>query len=374
MGLPIIVSLVLASFWSCADLPDSDEPLTDADSPDETATSVPEAPEVRPTITQEERIAAAERSVAEIMERSRIAASTPDPEAVSISGPTHRQHLTAVQQAPSFFSWYHFSELPRERHRMSAMFNRRASERSLIGADEALYNVTLLVASRGTVHEGNFIHRPCGSGPGEFRTACDTALDHNHSEFDGPAMFAVFRHTRATGETLLGAIRRHMRYVTEQQPPIRPRSRWITELDLEGNRPAHFPATDAEGNALNWERDYLPRWLQVIEMTRRLLDGHDLGQCASAPLVTWGGRCEDAHGACDDHHGSHRGLVGMSCGDSSNRFWCRPGTAGCVESDPIPTTLEAPAEETTLPAATEELPEPVAETSAPIEGPLALAP
>jgi len=219
---------------------------------------------------------------------------------------------------------------------MAASFNRRAPEARLIGDNQALYDVTLLVLSRGIVHEANFMHRPCGGGPGEFHTACDTALDRNHAELDGPAMYAVFRHTRATGETLIGSIRRHMRYVTEMVPAIRPRSRWITELDLEGNRPTHFPMTDAHGNPLNWERDYLPRWLQVIAMSRRLLSGHDLGPCASTPVVTWGGRCEDAHGACDDDFGIRRGLVPFEFGESSNRFWCRPGTVGCPDA-PLPT-------------------------------------
>lgn len=363
MGLPIMglfLSVLFLALWFGIDSALSEPPETIAVSIHTPAVEPPVSDEER-LRSQEEMRATAEATVAAIQERARIAAQDRTDDGAVHTHTPHR-HLTEVQSAPSYFPGFAFSELPRERRRQALAFNRRASEAQLIrelsapGTAESLYNVTLLVFSRGVVHEANFMHRPCGSGPGQFHTACDTALDHNHAEFDGPAMFAVFRATRATGMTLLGSIRNHMRYVTEEEPSIRERSRWISELTLEGTRPPHFPETDAEGNPLNWERDYLPRWQQVIEMSRRLLDGHDLGPCAQAPLRTWGGRCEDNHGACDDSHGSHRGLVGMSCGGatgtSSNRFWCRPGLPGCVETDPVPPPPEEVAS-VTAPESTE---------------------
>lgn len=341
VGSPIILGVALVFvfvvFWFGINSAASEPPSTDLPIRHATPTHS------EPTISQEERIAQIEASMRESQERARLAAEAAaraDDVNVIHASSQPRRHLTAVQAAPSYFPGFEFTEIAARRRRQAASFNRHLPEVQLIGDDEALYNVTLLVLSRGIVHEANFPHRPCG----EYHTACDTALDHNHAEFDGPAMYAVFRHTRGTGETLVGAIRRHMRYVTEQVPPVRERSRWITELQLDGNRPAHFPETDAEGNALNWDRDYRPRWEMTIALARELLAGHHLGVCATAPLQTWGGRCEDDHGACDDNHGSHRGLVGMSCGDSSNRFWCRPGTRGCEATDPVPESPENVAE------------------------------
>jgi hypothetical protein len=367
-GLTLVI---LSMWWFLSNV------SANANAPDEPVRAIEtETPPVVPIHSPEELRAAAERSIAEVQERMRLAAQDQDPNADVITLSRRSQRQSEVQRSPSYFSGFSFSELPRERRRMALAFNRRASEahiiRDLGGPNaESIYNVTLLVLSRAIVHEANWVHRPCGSGLGEFHTACDTALDHNHSEFDGPAMYAVFRSTRATGMTLLGSIRNHMRYVTEEEPPPNEHSRWISELTLDGARPRHFPATDAEGNPINWERDYQPRWLQVVEMSRHLLNGEGLGMCASAPLVTWGGRCEDRNGACDDHHGSHRGLVGMSCGDSSNRFWCRPGTRGCVESDPIPVqptvevaSLEAPESIVEAPTASES-PEPIEAPEAP---------
>lgn len=385
MGISLVI---LVLFWSCATLsettqqPEETNPVVEIDPTPITVGTTPHP-------THEELVLAAQASIEGIEERMRqTAQAQPEGVAVIHASPQTRHHLTAVQAAPSYFSGFAFSELPRERRRQALAFNRQWSEAHLIhdlgGPNaESLYNATLLVLSRAIVHEANFMHRPCGSGPGQFHTACDTLLDRNHAEFDGPAMYAVFRATRSTGMTLLGSIRNHMNYATEELPPVRDRSRWIVELTLEGTRPPHFQATDSEGNPLNWDRDYLPRWLQVVEMSRRLLNGHDLGSCAIAPLVTWGGRCEDVHGACDDNLGSHRGLVGMSCGDSSNRFWCRPGTRGCVETDPIPHTPEIASEETTVPTTstesvevpvTEPEPEPVAEAAPPEDGPLAMVP
>jgi hypothetical protein len=107
---------------------------------------------------------------------------------------------------------------------------------------------------------------------------------------------------------------------------------WVRELQLSCRRPAHFPTRAADGGEMNWERDYRPRCEALFAFAQRLLEGdaEALGPWTSAPVITWGGRCEDAAGACDDHIAVGRGLVPFETGDTANRFWCRPGTAGCT--------------------------------------------
>jgi len=373
MGVSLIVIGFVVAFISCAEYPSG----SGAEPPDSAVIDVPSVPVHVPT-EEESRQAAeemrltVERHIAEMEERARTSSQTFTDEVPtvhgSVSGPP-RRHLTSVQSAPSVFP------------NASGPFNRRWSEERLIGNNQALYDACLLVFSRAVVNEANWIHRECGTGePGP----CDPRDDHNHAELDGPAMFQVFRYTRYNHETLLGAMRRHMNYVTEEVEARRPRTRWISELDLEGNRPPHFQETDSEGNPLNWERDYLPRWRDILEMSRRLFAGRGVGGCSQAPLVTWGGRCEDRHGACDDSFGWNRGLVPYECAQvgtgpeairSSNRFWCSPGTGSCprdaqrpgaavseaTNPEPSPDIVEAPSEAPSV----AEIPE---------HSPLALAP
>ena len=104
---------------------------------------------------------------------------------------------------------------------------------------------------------------------------------------------------------------------------------WIARLQLDCDRPIGFPETDHEGNTIDWDDDgYRDRCESLFALAQRFLDGDADEPWADAPLVTWGGRCEDAAGACDDHLGSRRGLVPYETGNTANRFWCRPGP-GC---------------------------------------------
>lgn len=336
VSLPFVL-LVATAFVSCV----THEDATDADIP-----NTPDVLERAPIPLAEPR--QFEPPEAVLTETIRVAdwASTP-------SIPVRVRPQTFIQRAPSFLQAA-FDPIPRVRNSAQTRWNRRWSEARILESDgtAGLYDATLLVFARAVVHEANWIHRPCGNGPGP----CDPSGDHNHAEFDAPAMFRVFRNTRRNYETLMGSMRNHMNYATEELPPRRSRSRWIVELNLEGSRPRHFPESDANGNALNWERDYQPRWLEVIALSRRLFAGQDLGVCGGAPLVTWGGRCEDQHGACDDASGQRRGLVPIDCGNSSNRFWCRPGTQGCPT-----TTIETPSQVETPEMGTEAPPEAVQE-------------
>lgn len=242
-----------------------------------------------------------------------------EPEVVPVlSVPVVRR--SAVEEAPSFYMDY-FDPLPIPRRRAQALFSRTEPEEFNLRGHDDLREVIVLVLSRLCVSEANWIHdeRFDHSAPGQ-----------NHAELDCPAIYRVLRRTRADGETLLGTMRRHAHYVTEEREPHRPRMRWISQLQLSGRRPAAFPVNDRDGNPLNWERDYQPRWLAMQAFVRSLLRDENLGPCASAPIITWGGRCDVAGGACDDHLAVRRGLVPYElCGDTANRFWCRPGTPGC---------------------------------------------
>jgi len=363
-GLPVVVFLFV--FGSCVTDPNLAEVAETVDSdPDRSEAGSPPPTTETP---EESRIRMAEFSAAleERLEAQRVARALEAQTAASTLSPTSRpvvtvRRTTPVQLAPSFFEEALLTD-PRER----PAFHRQWPEARIIGDDEALYNACLVVFARAVVHEANWIHRPCDGSPGP----CDPTADHNHAEYDAPAMFQVFRYTRRDHETLLGSMRNHMNYATEEVPARRERSRWIVELDLEGNRPEHFPATDANGNPLDWERDYRPRWMEMLALSRQLFSGRGLRSLSRAPLVTWGGRCEDAHGACDDGNAVRRGLVPFEVGDSSNRFWCNPARGVC------PTGVETIA----LPAVTPalEAPPPVVEATVEVpdggSGPLAFAP
>lgn len=252
----------------------------------------------------------------------------------------HVDPRTPVQLAPGFYTAC-FGESTQERSTCRRLFNRVIPETDLMRRyrteTPGLADITKLVLGRVILSEVNWPH--------------DEHLDHanpddNHAEVDAPLIYQVLRHTRRRGETLLGAMRRHAPHVSEARPiPTPERHRrmiWVTELQLDCDRPAHFERTDAAGNPLNWERDYRPRCEALFALAQRLLDGDAevVGPWTNAPLVTWGGRCETEEGACDDENGWARGLVPFDTGDTANRFWCRPGVDGC----PVPPeVVEEPA-------------------------------
>lgn len=260
-----------------------------------------------------------------------VAAAPVEVASISLAAMMRGMHrATRVTSAPSFYPGYDSTD-PEERRAFGRLYSPSWPEINNLRRDPELLDTTVLVFSRLCVSEANWIHNPCE--PGE--AACDTIPDQNRAELDCPLIYQVVRHTRARGETLMGTLRRHTHYVTEQWVPRSPRTRWIVNLNLENTRPAGFPA------GLNWERDYQPRWIAIQELTRQLFAGHHLGPYAGAPIIAWGGRCEDVGGACDDHIAEARGLVPFETGPTANRFWCRPGHAGCPDpSAPTQPTAE----------------------------------
>jgi hypothetical protein len=271
----------------------------------------------------------AEEIDARIAERMATAAaqSLQDPEGVVvITGTTRR---TAVQEAEGAYGDC-FSELPARRRACRRQFGRLWSESTIMrrqGDGAAQRDATRLVLGRIILSEANWIH------DAEHRDRFFP--DQNHAEIDAPAIYQVLRHTRRNGETLLGAMRRHAPHVSEARPItgrlLDRRMAWISRLQLDCDRPNGFPETDREGNPIDWDDDgYRERCELLFTYAQRLLDGDAevLGPWTDVPLVTWGGRCEDAQGACDDHLASHRGLVPFEATSgplTANRFWCRPG-------------------------------------------------
>lgn len=270
--------------------------------------TAPRQVDPEPTVSLIEAVPSSEEEVDEEepeQEEERLAIPT-----IVVEAP----RLSPVQSAPDYHSTGFFSELPRERQEAMRHFSRTLPEEFNLRRDRQLYDITVLVLARLCFSEAGWIHDPRFDGD----------RDVNHAERDCPAIYQVLRRTRGTGQTLIGVIRAHTNFVAEERTPVRPRMRWITNLQLDGRRPQNMPADH------DWEHLYAPRWMALLDFVRELLAGRGLGPCAGAPIITWGGRCEDEAGACDDHNAVSRGLVPYDCGDTANRFWCRPGTQGCT--------------------------------------------
>ncbi len=250
---------------------------------------------------------------------------------------------TLVQEQTSFYPQC-FGEAP---WRCRRLFNRTISETALMHRFRAdnpeLPAVTRLVLGRIILSEVNWLHD-------ERRDRYFP--EQNHAERDAPLIYQVFRHTRRTGETMLGAMRRHAPHVSEAREITGHltdrRMVWIARLQLDCNRPRGFPETDRQGNAIDWDDDgYRERCENLFVYAQRLLDGEGdvVGPWTTVPLVTWGGRCETPEGACDDDNGWARGLVPFETGDTANRFWCRPGVEGCPDVVRPEVATEEPATE-----------------------------
>lgn len=313
-----IVLFTGATLMCCAE--ESVE-LDAEEAPPETSVGLPPLPPIEDVIAEALAIEHAEPAVVVVAPR--------------VGVPVHV--LSDVERAEGFYTAC-FSELPRERRPCRSSFNRRIAEAELIRRfrTPGLLNITRLVLGRIILSEANWLH--------------DERRDHNapesnHAEVDAPLIYQVLRYTRRQGETLLGAMRRHAPHVSEARPIPRPerhrRMVWVRELQLSCRRPPHFPALAADGGEMNWERDYRPRCEALFAFAQRLLEGdaEALGSWTSAPVITWGGRCEDVHGACDDHIAEGRRLAPYETGSTANRFWCRPGAEGC-SAEPVMVTLE----------------------------------
>lgn len=70
-----------------------------------------------------------------------------------------------------------------------------------------------------------------------------------------------------------------------------PRTLWVLELNLEGEKPIHWSP-----HAPSWER-LAPRWQQIVDMARDFVEDPGRHPCPSANA--YGGSCLDPKGACD---------------------------------------------------------------------------
>jgi hypothetical protein len=127
---------------------------------------------------------------------------------------------------------------------------------------------------------------------------------------DCAAIYQVLRGNRSNEESLIGAMRRHSRFVLEVWEPRSARHRWLVGLNLEATEPTGFPET------ASWDR-YRPVWERRTQFTRGLVTGSVRMRPCPVPVVAWGG-------TMDDHIALRRGLVRVDCGDTENRFWGRP--------------------------------------------------
>lgn len=128
---------------------------------------------------------------------------------------------------------------------------------------------------------------------------------------DCAAIFQVLRNVRRNDETLMGAMRRASRVVSEMKDPTTRRHRWLVNLHLDGTEPDHFP------EVANWERHYRHRWFDVIAHARALIEGEAHAHPCPGAVIAWGGDM-------DDYLALQRNLIRVDCGDTANTFWKRP--------------------------------------------------
>lgn len=145
--------------------------------------------------------------------------------------------------------------------------------------------------------------------------------------------------TQGLRETYLSVMKRASKSVLGVVPPRSARSRWVSELELDCKQPPSWPANENQ-----WDSQYgSKRCPRVVELGRYLIKnelpprrpGVSFQWLPGRP-ITWGGRCENKRGACDDRIACSRGLARVEQDLTHNAFWCRPGTPGCRrDADPI---------------------------------------
>jgi len=129
------------------------------------------------------------------------------------------------------------------------------------------------------------------------------------------------------GETMLSVMRRAQRYATGAVPPRSRRARWVSELELTCVQPESYP-----GSAEQWAHQYRRSCARTSDLVQRLLSGRHVEPVIKGVRpITWGGRCEESRGACDDPLACQRGLIRIRGIDTLNAFWRRPRTPDEVE-------------------------------------------
>jgi len=138
------------------------------------------------------------------------------------------------------------------------------------------------------------------------------------------------------GETYLSSIRRHQRHALGMIKARNRRAAWISKLTPDCEMPEGWPESESR-----WDSFYGSKVCpQTVADARRLIagklpesrPGHRVQWLPGRP-VTWGGRCESAGGACDDHLACSRGLVRIPDTGTLNAFWRR--SRGPDDTEPV---------------------------------------
>ena len=133
------------------------------------------------------------------------------------------------------------------------------------------------------------------------------------------------------GETMLSVMRRINRYALGLVPAKTARQRWISELEVDCEMPPSFPR-----GRQTWERFHVKACQDTVRLASQLVQGKRRQWLTPAHIIAWGGRCEDAGGACDDPIACARGLARVPGLGTANGFWCRPNSPGCADDiDPV---------------------------------------
>jgi hypothetical protein len=96
------------------------------------------------------------------------------------------------------------------------------------------------------------------------------------------------------------------------------RLRWISTIDLSCEKPAGLHISEDI-----WRDRFREKCLQIAIVSGELVAGK-VYDPRYEDAITWGGRCEDPAGACDDQTGCARGLGRLNT-KTANAFWSRRG-------------------------------------------------
>lgn len=134
-------------------------------------------------------------------------------------------------------------------------------------------------------------------------------------------------------ETHLSAMRRLSRFVMGvSHSRERVRLRWTAHVTLTCEMPPRWPRDgyDLRREQRRWDHRLRPNCLRHAELAGQLVDGSLVRDITGrARAIAWGGRCGRPGFACDDPGACSRGLAPIHGTETSNRFWCRPGSTGC---------------------------------------------
>lgn len=153
------------------------------------------------------------------------------------------------------------------------------------------------------------------------------------------------------GETYLSALRRHQRHVLGKMKARNKRAVWIRNLTPDCDMPdGYINYIRRRGKRVtrsfaenHWDARYGSKTCpQTVADARRLISGKlpesrpgvQVGWLPGRP-VTWGGRCEEKAGSCDDRIACERVLARIPNTETLNAFWCRISNRGC-RSTPEP--------------------------------------